>query len=927
MQIYDDEENPSRSAAVDAPDLLDQELAGATPTLSPTQEESKFHENLQNAGKVGRKADKFYVKEKTGWGSMSRQAKLAIIGVVTSVVGVIIVASLFLSGPLLFVHIAQLLKQFHFGGVNSHVDNRTARIYRHYKWQDKPENRRLSLLANNLANRIDAQYAKAGMELDFDNRGKLRSIRIDTSKYPADEIKKIGQDFAVQPEANNRFVNVIVPDNFSAYESRALFDRTRRPVGLAGFGGFVQSRLPAARIGPSVFHPIKKLDERILESARDAREKWRERKNNIIQTGDADGVRIRGSPGAPGEDGRPTPSDSEGVANAVEDVSDSGGADDIKNTLNERVGRGLAIAGAADLVTGLVCLVHTMAELSDDIEYANVVVPSMRIGGYYLGLGSQIMTGQDLQSQQLGFESERIYDKSDDNNPETKPSSFFDAESIRQNLGQTGGTPAPNASRLGGANNLLSELNQKIDPGAGWAIRTGCGIVNSPVGELITFGIDLAVAPASAFVGLGASFLLSTLLDDAARWLAGEEISTEVAGAALGAIADQGSFFMSNAQYITLGATVLSDQERAEHQEIIEAEQRYYAGQRHWSERYLSPSNANSLVSITLRNSPRDTGQVVAGLLNNRRAFVSVFGLLNKKASAASTNFDYGVPKFAYRPDELVKTSTDPSLENPFESAKPISDLIPEMHQSFGEKCFGLKFDADEHFQLVDLVNQKKLAEHPDYADCRRQDEEFLRYREYIGNLLTLVSLDCYLGNTDACKEIGFADQINHTTSSVSSGAKGEDTSGQNCTLGEDAGLGPTPDPDTKIRLCRIEGITVNVSIEQNLKAVLDGGRGAGLSFGGSSYRSYETQIRLRREYCGTSHYAIYEKPSGECTPPTARPGNSMHEWGLAVDFTCSGTLIRSRGSDCFGWLEDNQAIHKLKNLPSEPWHWSTTGN
>ena len=84
-------------------------------------------------------------------------------------------------------------------------------------------------------------------------------------------------------------------------------------------------------------------------------------------------------------------------------------------------------------------------------------------------------------------------------------------------------------------------------------------------------------------------------------------------------------------------------------------------------------------------------------------------------------------------------------------------------------------------------------------------------------------------------------------------------------------------------------------------------------------------QIQTRMNNCGTSYYAIYEMPASQCHPPTARPGQSMHERGLAVDFTCNGGgVIGSHSSPCFQWLAANASGYGFYNLPSEPWHWST---
>jgi peptidoglycan hydrolase CwlO-like protein len=121
-------------------------------------------------------------------------------------------------------------------------------------------------------------------------------------------------------------------------------------------------------------------------------------------------------------------------------------------------------------------------------------------------------------------------------------------------------------------------------------------------------------------------------------------------------------------------------------------------------------------------------------------------------------------------------------------------------------------------------------------------------------------------------------------------------------------------------------GIRVHSSISGNVASLVAAARGAGLNLGGDGWRSSDGQVALRRSNCGSSHYAIWEMPSSDCSPPTARPGASMHERGLAIDFVCNGSLITSRSSECFQWLAANAPSYGLQNLPSEPWHWSTNG-
>lgn len=124
-----------------------------------------------------------------------------------------------------------------------------------------------------------------------------------------------------------------------------------------------------------------------------------------------------------------------------------------------------------------------------------------------------------------------------------------------------------------------------------------------------------------------------------------------------------------------------------------------------------------------------------------------------------------------------------------------------------------------------------------------------------------------------------------------------------------------------------VGGIRVHQSISQNLANLLSAAAADGILLGGGGYRSSASQIALRRAHCGTSDYDIYQKPSHQCSPPTARPGRSNHERGLAIDFTSNGRAITSRSTSAFQWLSANAARYGFYNLPSEPWHWSVDGN
>lgn len=156
-----------------------------------------------------------------------------------------------------------------------------------------------------------------------------------------------------------------------------------------------------------------------------------------------------------------------------------------------------------------------------------------------------------------------------------------------------------------------------------------------------------------------------------------------------------------------------------------------------------------------------------------------------------------------------------------------------------------------------------------------------------------------------------------------------------------------------EVDLASVAGVlNVNAEIEEEIDRLIADARADGLNLSGGGYRTIEAQIALRLAHCGggidmeapgpeatpeelaayesavaaAKNYAIYEAPASSCSPPTAVPGQSEHQSGLAVDFTLDGSIL-TWDSPGFFWLVENGAEYGLINLPSEAWHWSTTGS
>lgn len=127
------------------------------------------------------------------------------------------------------------------------------------------------------------------------------------------------------------------------------------------------------------------------------------------------------------------------------------------------------------------------------------------------------------------------------------------------------------------------------------------------------------------------------------------------------------------------------------------------------------------------------------------------------------------------------------------------------------------------------------------------------------------------------------------------------------------------------IPLVTVRGFRVHESLADSVRQLVDAAAAAGIDLRGRAHRPIEHQLELRRANCGSSRYDIYEKPSGQCSPPTARPGRSLHELGLALDLANGENPITSRRDPAYRWLAVHAPSYGFHNLPAEPWHWSVT--
>ena len=104
------------------------------------------------------------------------------------------------------------------------------------------------------------------------------------------------------------------------------------------------------------------------------------------------------------------------------------------------------------------------------------------------------------------------------------------------------------------------------------------------------------------------------------------------------------------------------------------------------------------------------------------------------------------------------------------------------------------------------------------------------------------------------------------------------------------------------------KGELISASIAEQFDRLDAAAKAAGIDLQfTSAYRSYDEQVRL---------WNLYQSGQGNIA---ARPGQSNHQSGTAIDFTNT--------PGAWAWLKANAPKFGFHNFPPEPWHYSLNGH
>ncbi len=855
-------------------------------------------------------------------------------------IGGIFGLSVMFSGPMQFIHMAQMMQNFHFFGNEESSDDRVSKIHKYLKNRKTKENLRLNKVEGKIAKRVDERLKKQGISSNFEN-GYLKSYDIDSEEFAKSKgIKNteaslkehIKTTYGVDASCSGGKCKINT-DELGYFKNRKLSKTMMSDMGHSRIGGAMKARIMTKRSGATL-HPLKLLDKKLKESA-DARYKdWKKNRAERNNKGVKQEVKVT-NPGETDADGKPKP-DPGGDANkaAVEAAGAEAGevgaeirSGDIKPEgpkakLKGKFKTAGKVAGGVTAAVGFVCMLDSMSKSLDLIKHTNVVLPLMRLGMEGIAVGNQVMSGEGVDMEALGNFNRML------NDPETK-SSWAEAMSIQAELGKepTGKNILPEAAIQNEGNPVTQALSAVKS--AGVPIEEVCGAVSSTVGQVVSLAIDVASGPFSAAGGLAFSTFVAGPLGEALiGWLAGNPIDVNVAGADLGNYINYGARLSAGSTAMLSGGKNLGKKSAMEWKEYRIAVEKEDMQSMSIASRIFNPYDYRTLAGRTLDSTNTDaTGNIASIFTGSTRLIPNLTktfsNIIIPKASAAAANsYDYGFDTYGFDIGELKNEK----IENPYDNGEKADTLLSgpkgEELKKRAKVCFGTTFDDSNNPNSSEEKDVPQMAEvnKPEF-NCADRSEDWLRIRTYIFDTQLGDSLACYEDDESSCALIGAGSTgSTQTTTTGDNVTVGGDSSSAQCGAGTDKGAadGYAGGKMTKIKICEVQGITVNAQVSKKLDEMITAAKSEGVTLTGSGFRSNEEQISLRQAHgCPDP-----STPSSGCTPQTAIPGFSNHQMGVAIDFkNCSA------GSPSFNWLKGNAEKFGFKNLPAESWHWSIDGH
>ncbi len=736
---------------------------------------------------------------------LSTRKKAAGGGIIGIIIASILGLSTIVTGPLQFIHIAQLLQRFHFASAQ---DDGNSRILKLYKWSKNAkagtvENTRLGFIGKRVAIKIDAQLAEIGIKKNYLKGGTYDGTTIDAHTFsensadgdifkglegnPDAFMTKFEETYGVKLTRDGSNLGSFKVDEdgmFAFLKNRRLNKMLVQQAGYDNMAGTVSARIMGAR-DKVPWHPIQKADTKITGALDKQFSAWLDKLKEKISNGDTQAATANGETAkdkkgnvdqGTTDNNNSGASDTNSSAESAKKIVDgeAGGETNLDAAGSKYIQQftehlGTKVALSATAVIGLACAAQGIAHASDNLKHDMVVLPLIRMGMQAISLGNQVMSGQDLDTTQLGFYYKQLNDP--------KSGSWANAKSIQAELGQDQtGPDMPNAynpSKIG--KNMFSQITDVI-PG----LNAICSAVNSTLGGLAMTVVGLVTAPVGTVSQeiISRSGVLTGPISSLVRWMAGSPIPTFVGGPAFGNFINYGSRLAANDQFASMGGAKLSNTQAAEIRNYNIAAQKQDFENQSIAKRVFDPYSPDSLVGkaidSTSPNINSNVASVLASVSNPLRILAVLKMPFSQKVSAAeSNNYDYGFQEVGFSLGDL----NSPAYDNPYDNANKAISLLRASDDTYRNRikdCFGVTFDPNstDGALTTEFTSIDVLKDGYDKKGCADPSSNWTSIRVYVLDMKTAEATDCFeSGDNQSCQNSGFGSQA--ATDNVPTGTVG----------------------------------------------------------------------------------------------------------------------------------------------------------
>ncbi len=721
----------------------------------------------------------------------SKKRALAGFGIAGSIVGLIGVGSI-LSGPFKIIHAGQMLRQTHLKRNENDSNIRTSRIIRMLRSKDT-KNLRLGSRARKYADKWDAKIADStGLKSIYHpDTGRFVGYEVldeDKARTTLKDLEKDGvkprdgggtYDFGDGSPKTTR--NRIVDLGDTKFKNRRSVIRSVvRGSDVNDVSGAVASRV-LQRLGGVDFHPIKnirrKITDNIVEWYSRTREERAKRNANGVEAPnarapdtDSDGDGTGDSTDTDPSNNTPNEADNAASAAAGEVIDEVDGLDtpsaprgstkfmeQLKSIRNSTMGK--AASGVAAVV-GILCAVKSIGNAIEAVQYANTILPLVRMGILFVTAGSQIQANQ-ASMDEIGVLYTDLYEEIPSGQTAGGLTSFGAINTLASITGNkrvdftaadtwlaasgkqpTGGFKLPEEAQpsKAGEKPQLFEIIDSI-PGLPVACNINDAIGNLPIIKQVGAVASGAMEAVLSKVGLSPTVLVGKVVN----FLAGAGVNLLARGPELGNILMYGVRIAGNMANVAAGALDLNDTEEAQlrvrDREIAMEEQQF----RPLASRLFDLNDISSLSGRIAFQMPTS----IQGAFSSLASLPSgLFAAFQPQVYAAAIPYPYGF--------NLIGTSKADMNSEIFTEVEENAKIVESGIKYYSDNymgCFANGITPDLELVKNDLARADVL---PKFGKCADRSDDMKRYIAYLQLRTDENALTCPVGEDEACDELGF---------------------------------------------------------------------------------------------------------------------------------------------------------------------------